>query len=160
METQIKVEEVWETLKQVKDPELPTVSIVEMGMVKDVRCHGQAVEVEIIPTFVGCPALELIKKDVVQHLKALFPEEQIKVRFVLDIPWTSDRISEEGRENLKKMGIAPPPREYQAGQKWIVKCPYCHSPKTVMENLFGPTACRSILYCTKCKNPFEAIKPV
>ncbi|MDQ0338967.1 ring-1,2-phenylacetyl-CoA epoxidase subunit PaaD [Caldalkalibacillus uzonensis] len=150
---------VWEKLKQVKDPELPTVSIVDMGMVKDVSVREKQMEIQLIPTFVGCPALEIIKQEVLKQLQPEF-EGEIKIKFVLDIPWTSDRINDEGRENLKKMGIAPPPKHFNIGEPWVAECPYCGSPKTVMDNLFGPTACRSILYCTHCKNPFEAIKPI
>lgn len=156
----MRLESVWQALEQVKDPELPTVSIVDMGMVKGVREMDDRIEVEIIPTYVGCPALDLIEQDVLQSLSSVVPDTQFTVRFVLDVPWTPERITPQGRENLKKMGVAPPPEQFKLGDKWVVDCPYCHSPKTVMENLFGPTACRSILYCTNCKNPFEAIKPV
>lgn len=160
MSVKIREEVIWEALERVTDPELPTVSIVDMGMIKSIHCHDHFIEVNIIPTYVGCPALDLIKQDVVNQLKAVVPEENLRINFVLDTPWTPDRISMKGRENLKKMGVAPPPKQYKIGEEWVAECPYCQSPKTVMENLFGPTSCRSILYCTQCKNPFEAIKPI
>lgn len=160
--TTLAEETVWNWLQDVKDPEIPTVSIVDMGMVNRVLVgEKRSVEVELIPTFVGCPALEIIRQEVKKVLRQKETRiGEIIVRFVFDPPWSSERITEEGRENLKRMGIAPPPKHVQSSSSWIVDCPYCGSPKTVMENVFGPTACRSILYCTSCKNPFEAIKPL
>ncbi|WP_336885130.1 1,2-phenylacetyl-CoA epoxidase subunit PaaD [Caldalkalibacillus salinus] len=154
-------QEIWRWLEEVKDPEIPSVSVVDMGMVKSVYVTEVGrVQLDMIPTFVGCPALNLIEKEVKNTLQSKPGIKDVTVTFVMDIPWTSDRINEQGRQNLKKYGIAPPPKDYQEGDPWVAECPYCSSPKTVMENVFGPTACRSILYCTTCKNPFEAIKPV
>lgn len=159
METRTN-EQVWEWLEEVKDPEIPSVSIVDMGMVLEagIDSSGSAI-IQMTPTYVGCPALEMIRRDI----EKCFQEKgcsDVQVQFTLSVPWSSTRITERGRENLKKHGIAPPPRDVKHGDPWIVECPYCASPKTVLDNLFGPTACRSILYCTACKNPFEAIKPI
>lgn len=154
-------EKIMDWLQDVKDPEIPSVSVVDMGMVKEIFLEeNENVTIHMIPTFVGCPALDIIRNNIKQHLEQKPGVDYVNVKFVLDIPWTSDRINEEGRERLKEFGIAPPPQNYSPGDPWIVECPYCGSPKTVMDNLFGPTACRSILYCTSCKNPFEAIKPI
>lgn len=155
------LERVNALLKEVKDPEIPTVSIIDMGMVEKVQVDEQRnVTVTMLPTFIGCPALEMIRQAVTKQLGTEEAINNVHVRFVLDEAWSSARINEEGRENLKKMGIAPPPKVFELGDDWIVECPYCDSPKTVIENVFGPTACRSILYCNSCKNPFEAIKPI
>jgi ring-1,2-phenylacetyl-CoA epoxidase subunit PaaD len=154
------LQEVKDILQQVTDPEIPSVSIVDMGMIHQVEMSDGVVKVEVIPTFSGCPAVEMIRKDIIKALIQHDRVDEVKVTFVYDPPWSSDRISEEGRNNLKKFGIAPPPRDFQLGGEWVALCPYCESPKTVIDNLFGPTACRSILYCTTCKNPFEAIKPI
>lgn len=152
--------EVEVILQEVTDPEIPSISIVDMGMIHQVNITDGLVEVQVVPTFAGCPALEMIRKEIIKTLSLHDKIDEVKVSFVYDPPWSSDRISEEGRNNLKKFGIAPPPRDFQLGGKWEALCPYCESPKTVIDNLFGPTACRSILYCTTCKNPFEAIKPI
>ncbi len=154
------LQEVLELLKEVKDPEIPSVSIVDMGMIHNVTINDKVAEIDVIPTFVGCPAVEMIKRDIIVAIRQHAEIDDVQVTFVYDPPWSSDRINEEGRKNLKKFGIAPPPRDFELGSAWVVACPYCESPKTVIDNLFGPTACRSILYCTSCKNPFEAIKPI
>lgn len=151
---------LWDLLEEVKDPEMPSVSMVEMGMINQVSIADQIVTVEVLPTFVGCPALEFMKKAITEKLTGLEQVWEVRVNFVFDPPWTSDRISDEGREKLRRFGIAPPPKNHKPGEMWAVDCPYCGSPYTKMENLFGPAACRSILYCPKCKNPFEALKPI
>lgn len=147
-------------LENVKDPELPSISIVDLGMLNQVTEDRGAVRIELLPTFSGCPALDIIEQDVVSALKNAGGVTTIKVDFVFDPPWTTDRISPKGREDLKEYGVSPPPAYRKEGEPWKVDCPYCSSPYTTMENIFGPTACRSILYCTDCKNPFEAMKPV
>jgi len=150
----------WELLQEVKDPEIPVISMVEMGMIHRVQAEGGIVKVEVLPTFVGCPALEIMKKNITEKLAEAEGIEEVKVDFIYDPAWTSDRIALEARDKLRSFGIAPPPFNYKPGDSWEVKCPYCDSPFTQIENLFGPAACRSILYCRHCKNPFEALKPI
>ena len=110
--------------------------------------------------FLGCPALEFIKKNTMNAVKELPEVGEVEVEFVFHPPWTSDRITEKGHVNLRKFGIAPPPRHFEEDGSWHVDCAYCGSTYVTMENIFGPTACRSILYCKSCKNVFEAMKPV
>ncbi|MBM7840097.1 ring-1,2-phenylacetyl-CoA epoxidase subunit PaaD [Alkalihalobacillus xiaoxiensis] len=153
-------ERMIEKLKEVKDPEIDTVSIVDLGMIQSIRVVEKSVSIELLPTFLGCPALPIIKKNIEQTLLHLDDVRSVEVLFVHSPPWTSDRISKAGREGLKKFGIAPPPRYFQDDGSWQVDCPFCQSTYVTLENLFGPTACRSILYCKSCKNPFEAMKPV
>ncbi|MET3293039.1 UNVERIFIED_CONTAM: ring-1,2-phenylacetyl-CoA epoxidase subunit PaaD [Brevibacillus sp. OAP136] len=150
----------WKLLEEVKDPEIPAISMVEMGMIHKVSANDGVVVVEVLPTFVGCPALEIMKKNIADTLGPIEGVKEVHVRFVYDPQWTSDRISIEGRGKLRSFGIAPPPLDYKDGDPWEVTCPYCDSPYTKIENLFGPAACRSILYCRHCKNPFEALKPI
>lgn len=150
----------WKFLEEVKDPEIPAISMVEMGMIHRVHVNDGVVVVEVLPTFVGCPALEIMKKNISDTLRPIEGVKEVQVRFVYDPQWTSDRISIEGRGKLRSFGIAPPPLDYKDGDPWEVTCPYCDSPYTQIENLFGPAACRSILYCRHCKNPFEALKPI
>ncbi|WP_335869592.1 1,2-phenylacetyl-CoA epoxidase subunit PaaD [Bacillus sp. 2205SS5-2] len=153
-------ETIIKTLQQVKDPEIDSISIVELGMVETILVQGQEVEVHLLPTFMGCPALDIIKRNVETALNERKEIKNVKVIFLHSPPWTSDRISEVGREKLKEFGIAPPPRFFEDIGSWHVDCPFCGSTYTTLDNLFGPTACRSILYCKKCKNPFEAMKPI
>ncbi len=152
---------VLQILENVKDPEIPSVSVVDLGMVEDIQIdqYGR-VKLKVLPTFVGCPALEIIKKNIIEAIQMVDGVNGVEVEFVHDPPWTSDRISEKGKVNLKQFGIAPPPVFIKEKELWDVECPYCGSHYTTMENLFGPTACRSILYCKSCKNPFEAMKPI
>jgi ring-1,2-phenylacetyl-CoA epoxidase subunit PaaD len=149
------------------DPEIPYLSIVDLGIVHEVNVSDDSIEVAIMPTFVGCPALELIKESVRERLAKLAPDHTTTVRVTLDEPWTSDRISEHGRAILKQSGFAPPPllREMPTRRNMIqlmpvVECPYCNSRNTVMENAFGPTLCRAIYYCRTCRQPFEQFKQV
>lgn len=152
--------EVEKVLLSVSDPEIPTVSIVDLGMVENVEVEGNRVKVGLLPTFLGCPALGIIEKDVVEALEKLTSRENIEVTFLKSPPWTSDRITEDGKAGLKEYGIAPPPNRVHEDGSWEIKCPYCDSPFHSIENIFGPSACRSILYCKSCKNPFEAMKPI
>ncbi|HWO78343.1 MAG TPA: 1,2-phenylacetyl-CoA epoxidase subunit PaaD [Bacillus sp. (in: firmicutes)] len=151
---------VLEVLHNVKDPEIDSVSVIDLGMIERVEVEDGRVQIEALPTFVGCPALDIIRNNMEKAIYQLPQVQRVEVRFIYDPPWTSDRVTERGRERLKEFGIAPPPKYLEKDGLWKVDCPYCGSPYTTMENLFGPTACRSILYCKSCKNPFEAMKPV
>jgi ring-1,2-phenylacetyl-CoA epoxidase subunit PaaD len=151
---------VIEALQTVKDPEIDSVSIIELGMVEELEIMPNGVFIKLLPTFMGCPALEIIQKNVVNAVTAIDEVQNVEVQFIYHPPWTSDRVSDIGRERLKEFGIAPPPRHIAETGEWQADCPYCGSTYTTLENLFGPTACRSILYCKSCKNPFEAMKPV
>ncbi|WP_062352472.1 1,2-phenylacetyl-CoA epoxidase subunit PaaD [Bacillus kwashiorkori] len=160
-ENQLIIDKIHEILQHVKDPEIPSVSVMELGMIENIKVDNGNVIVEALPTFVGCPALDIIKanienaiKDHLEHINSVI------CKFIYHPPWTSDRISTEGREKLKQFGIAPPPEFFTETGLWSVHCPYCDSAYTTIENIFGPTACRSILYCKNCKNPFEAMKPI
>lgn len=143
-------------LQEVKDPEIPTVSIVEMGMIHRAVCRNDMILVEIIPTFVGCPALDLIRENVLEMLRKKTDASKIEVQFCFDKPWTSDRITEEGRRKLKEFGIVPPMNQKAA----IPPCPFCGADQGEVDNLFGPTACRAIYYCKKCRQPYEGMKNI
>ena len=154
-------------LEDVPDPEIPTVSIVELGMVGAIDVDPASIRVEILPTFVGCPALEVIQTSVASRLEVF--DRRVDVRVSFSTPWTTDRISPSGREKLRRSGFAPPPHLGSgrglpmlalATPAEIVACPYCASPDTRLENAFGPTQCRSIRYCASCRQPFEAFRPV
>ncbi|WAA09991.1 1,2-phenylacetyl-CoA epoxidase subunit PaaD [Fervidibacillus albus] len=153
-------EKVWLALQSVTDPEIPAVSVIDLGMVERVSVEGRTAKIEVLPTFVGCPALELIRKEIRKAVEGINGIDHAEVFFIYEPPWTSNRITETGRKRLKQFGIAPPPTVEGETNEWSVDCPYCGSTLTTMENVFGPTACRSIFYCKHCKNPFEAMKPV
>ncbi|WP_188648715.1 1,2-phenylacetyl-CoA epoxidase subunit PaaD [Marinithermofilum abyssi] len=153
--------EVMRALQEVKDPEIPAVSILELGMVNQATVTGHHVRVEVTPTFVGCPALDWIHGQIVEHLKKIPGIEEVEVVFVIDPPWTSDRITLEGRRKLESFGIAPPPKtEDPDPLNTVPRCPYCGADQGEVKNLFGPTACRSIYYCKHCRQPFEGMKAV
>ncbi len=152
--------EVWEALAEVADPEIPTVSVVDLGIVRQVEVMPRGIRVEILPTFVGCPALDAIRDAVAERLAPLAAEIQVDVTFAE--PWTTERISPEGRRRLRESGFAPP-MPATAGLVPLLpvaRCPFCDSRRTVLENPFGSTLCRAIYYCTDCRQPFEQFKAV
>ena len=156
------VETVWKALSQVMDPEIPVVSLVEMGILRDVAIQQDRVLITISPTFSGCPALDVMKRDIIQAVQYLGFDE-VEVVVTLSPPWTTDWISEAGRSKLKVFGISPPSMHKGAiGQALLnpVECPYCFSIKTTLRNSFGPTPCRMIFTCNDCKQPFEQFKPL
>jgi ring-1,2-phenylacetyl-CoA epoxidase subunit PaaD len=157
------LESLWEALQDVVDPEIPAVSIVEMGMVKGVEVGEDGrVTVEILPTFSGCPALDVIGQNVRARVRRAPGVSDVDVRFVFDPIWSTDRITPAGKEKLQGFGIAPAPpsrdRPLPMLQREPVACPYCGSMRTAMDNLFGPTPCRSLYHCLDCRNPFERFK--
>lgn len=157
---QLTQEEVLLLLEDVKDPEIDTVSIIDLGMVEAVTVKNHHVSIKILPTFLGCPALEIIRNNIIRAVKEHPDVAEVSVDFIQSPPWTSDRIKEKGLQGLKAFGIAPPPKHMKEDGSWHIDCPYCGSAYVTMENIFGPTACRCILYCKSCKNPFEAMKPI
>lgn len=149
---------IYEVLDTVKDPEIDTVSIIDLGMIERVQINDNHVRIEVLPTFSGCPALTIIQQNIEKAIAQLEYIREVEVVFINSPTWTSDRVTAKGREGLKQFGIAPPPRYLNEDGSWHVDCPYCNSTYVTIENIFGPTACRSILYCKSCKNPFEAMK--
>lgn len=153
---------VWKALAGVRDPEIPSVSIIEMGMVQNVEVRAESVQVVIVPTFSGCPALNFIKEQVVSALHGA-GFEHAEVRMDPTIAWSSDRIQPSALEKMKGLGLAPPPKHGGNFERILdapVLCPYCGSDQTVVKNNFGPTLCRAIYYCNDCQQPFERFKPI
>jgi len=161
---------VMTALESIPDPEIPAVSIVELGMVEAIDVTADTIRVELLPTFVGCPAIDLIRSTVAERLAEFDRCVDVEISFAT--PWTSDRISKTGREKLRRSGFAPPPwigggrslpmldLGQSIGGGAPVECPYCGSTRTTLESIFGPTQCRSIWHCAECRQPFESFKPV
>jgi ring-1,2-phenylacetyl-CoA epoxidase subunit PaaD len=151
---------IWEALEAVKDPEIPVVSLIEMGIVRDVQVEDGKVMVTMTPTFSGCPALLVMRRDIIECLHDLGVADVV-VETVYSPPWTTDWITEEAREKLKEFGLAPPPRHggrLEVTFYDLAACPYCDSKDTSLKNSFGPTLCRTIYYCNNCQQPFEQFK--
>jgi ring-1,2-phenylacetyl-CoA epoxidase subunit PaaD len=139
-------------LSEVPDPEIPVASILDLGMVDRVAVTDGHIAVDLLPTFIGCPALELIEQAVTSRLAAFGVD--VDVAFTGRVSWTSDRITAAGRDRLRAAGIAPP------SDPSSVRCPWCDSARVAMDSVFGPTQCRSLFYCRECRQPFEALKPI
>ncbi len=156
------LDRVWQALGTISDPEIPVVSLVELGIVREVRFDGETIVITITPTFAGCPAMHHMREEIVAQLHAI-GLEQIAVRIALNPPWTSEWLSEEVRAKINQFGIAPPP--HHSGDIEIklleaAPCPYCGSLDTVLDNPFGPTLCQSLHYCQTCQQSFQRFKPL
>ena len=160
----VTAKQVWDALAEIPDPEIPVISLVDLGVIRDVDVDNGTVRVGFAPTFLGCPALEVMRDAMAERIRALGAEPQIEV--LTDDSWSTDRITPAGREKLRASGFAPPaPREASAPtlvqlQSNVFRCPYCGSTETRLENIFGPTPCRSLRYCTSCRQPFEQFKTI
>ncbi len=160
----VTAEQVWAALAEIPDPEIPVISLVDLGVIRHVDVEPLRVRVEFTPTFLGCPALEAMRDGMAERIRALGCRPQVEV--ILDDSWSTDRITPAGREKLRRAGFAPPaPRA--AGQPTLIqlhkrgfRCPYCGSTETRLDNLFGPTPCRSLRYCESCRQPFEQFKTI
>ncbi|SFX57831.1 ring-1,2-phenylacetyl-CoA epoxidase subunit PaaD [Thermoactinomyces sp. DSM 45891] len=151
-----KQERFYQILDEVKDPEIPVISIVEMGMVHQITVEERIIWIQVMPTFLGCPALEMIERSIRERMLEEPDMDEVFVEFIRDPLWSSERITPIGREKLAGFGLATP----SIDRLDQVECPYCQSSGTNLVNLFGSTACRSIYYCRSCKEPFEAMKPI
>ena len=152
--------QVWEWLADVPDPEIPVVSVIDLGMIRAVSVRGNRVEVSVSPTYSGCPATEVIEHSIVAELRRR-GVECASVRRVLSPPWSSDWISDEGKTKLRRYGIAPPAggskRELLEGLR-PVQCPRCGEAQTTLVSEFGSTACKASYKCSDCLEPFEYFK--
>lgn len=158
-----EVEElVWERLSLIPDPEIPVISIVELGVVRDVQWDGHTLQIFVTPTYTGCPAMHLFTAEI----KAAMHEQgfdKLDTHTVFNPPWTTDLLRPEAKEKLRKYGIAPPVKpsseeEDPFAEPPVVPCPRCASEDTVLRSQFGATACKSLYTCHTCKEPFEYFK--
>jgi ring-1,2-phenylacetyl-CoA epoxidase subunit PaaD len=149
-------------LEDVKDPEIPVLSLVDLGVIRNVEIQGNNVLLALTPTFVGCPALDMMKEDIISNLKN-HGIADVKISVTFKEPWTSNMISEKGKQALKKFGLAPPPSNDLITDLEVLEhavCPRCDGTNTELKNVFGPTLCRSIHYCVDCREAFEQFKPI
>ena len=146
--------EVWELLEEIPDPEIPVISLVDLGVIRSVDVSDGRVHIEFTPTFLGCPALEYMKRAIEEKV----PGAEVQV--IQDDSWSTDKITAAGREKLREAGFAPPAPRLVQLQSQVHKCPYCGSTETRLENIFGPTPCRSLRYCDSCRQPFEQFKTI
>ena len=160
----VTTDEVWAALAEIPDPEIPVISLVELGVVRDVAVQEGRVRVDFTPTFLGCPAVEAMQTAMTERIRALGGEPEVRV--LADDSWSTDRITPAGREKLREAGFAPPaprgagPPTLVQLQSQAFRCPYCGSSDTGLENIFGPTPCRSLRYCRSCRQPFEQFKTI
>lgn len=154
----------WAVLAAIPDPEIPAISITDLGIVREVECHDDCVDVTVTPTYAGCPATEMIQADIVRALRAAGAAE-VAVRLQLSPAWTTDWLSEDARARLAAYGIAPPqeraadvtqPLRYRPR----IRCPRCGSTQSEQLSAFGATACKALYRCLDCREPFEYFKPI
>jgi ring-1,2-phenylacetyl-CoA epoxidase subunit PaaD len=164
---------IWDELASIPDPEIPAIGLVDLGVIGSVALgDDRTVRIELLPTFVGCPAIGVMQTEIERRVGELGVADVVEVRLSFDPPWTSDRITAHGRERLRLSGFAPPapmpPTDAGSGLTEldvlavlpVAECPYCGSRNTTLDNPFGPTLCRAIYHCADCRQPFEQFKRV
>lgn len=154
--------QIWQWLEDVSDPEIPVLTVVDLGVVRSVSTEEGVTQVEITPTYSGCPAMNEIEENI---RKKLLEEgvDQVRVKTILSPPWTTDWMTEKGKEKLREYGIAPPEgssadKSALFGKPKQVQCPHCGSRQTEMVSQFGSTACKALYRCQDCKEPFDYFK--
>ena len=158
----ITTNDIYQWLAEVKDPEIPVLSIVDLGVITSVNIDEETVGVEMTPTFVGCPALDMMQNDI-REVLTKHGIKDIVINVSYKKPWTSDMISDKGRQALKQFGLAPPPSRQLFEDLEILEraiCPRCGHSNTELKSAFGATLCRSIHYCHDCREAFEQFKPL
>lgn len=161
--TTIRIADIYRWLEEVKDPEIPVLSLVDLGVITNVLNEGDRVTIEMTPTYVGCPAMDFMKDEVIAVLKKYgVSDPHVEISF--KNAWSSDKISEKGKVALKKFGFAPPPSTLEIQKDLDILehaiCPGCNGTNTEMKSPFGPTLCRSLHYCFDCREAFEQFKPI
>lgn len=164
LKEKISEEQVWEWLNEIPDPEIPVISVVELGVVRKIEFKkDRNIDITITPTYSGCPAMNVFEEDIIKKLKEK-GFEKIEIITVLSPAWTTDWISDEALESLRKYGIAPPVKGsqdkgllFQSGPKSL-NCPKCGSSDNSIISQFGSTACKALYSCNSCKEPFEYFK--
>ena len=156
---------VWDELSRIADPEIPAISLVDLGVIGSVDIDDERVRVRLLPTFIGCPAIGVMQQQITEVVGGMGLAPRVDVEISFDPPWTSERITPNGRERLRLSGFAPPVIAETDGLDElsvlpIAECPYCGSRNTSLDNPFGPTLCRAIYHCADCRQPFEQFKRI
>ncbi len=154
--THTETEKIRQLLEEVTDPEIPVLTIGDLGIIKDVKRDGEMVEVIITPTYTGCPAMDMITMNIKLAL-AKHGYKNVKVSSVLAPAWTTDWMTESGKRKLKEYGIAAPDKKFKIATDGI-ECPNCNSTNTRLVSEFGSTACKALYQCNDCKEPFDYFK--
>ena len=159
---QLQNSNIWKLLNEIPDPEIPVIAIVDLGIVRDVIVNDSSVVVEITPTYSGCPAYEPIEREIISKLKKE-GFENVEIKKTLSPAWTTDWMSDEAKEKLRRYGIAPPEqtssdKKFLLGKQKNIVCPHCGSDNTEMISMFGSTACKAIYRCNNCTEPFDYFK--
>ena len=152
----IATQKIWRILQTVCDPEVPVLTIIDLGIVRDVKINDDEIEIIITPTYTGCPAMDMITMDIKMRLLEN-GYKKIKVISVLSPAWTTDWMSETGKQKLKLYGIAAPNKKFEIAVDGI-ECPLCNSTNTKLISEFGSTACKALYQCKDCKEPFDYFK--
>lgn len=152
----ISTQSIWKILEQVTDPEVPVLTITDLGIVRDVKIHGNEIEVVVTPTYTGCPAMDMIAMNIKLALIE-YGYSNIKITSVLAPAWTTDWMSEAGKRKLKEYGIAAPNKKFEIAVDGV-ECPLCNSTNTKLISEFGSTACKALYQCNDCKEPFDYFK--
>ena len=155
-------ENIWKILEEVTDPEIPVLSVLDLGIVRDVIINENQIEIVITPTYSGCPAMDMIAV----NIKSVLQQngfDDVKITTILSPAWTTDWLTENGRQKLKEYGIAPPvkgtfDKNALFSAERAVECPHCNSSDTTMVSLFGSTPCKSLYKCNNCLEPFDYFK--
>lgn len=152
----IAVSQIWKILETVCDPEVPVLTILDLGIVRDVKINDEAIEITITPTYTGCPAMDMIA----MNIRLALTENgftKIKITTVLSPAWTTDWMSEDGKRKLIAYGIAAPNKKFEIPEDGV-QCPQCNSTSTKLISEFGSTACKALYQCNDCKEPFDYFK--
>jgi ring-1,2-phenylacetyl-CoA epoxidase subunit PaaD len=155
-DNKIAVKKIWQILETVCDPEVPVLTIIDLGIVRDVKINDDAIEVIITPTYTGCPAMDMIS----MNIRLALSENgftKITITSVLAPAWTTDWMSETGKQKLKTYGIAAPDKKFDIPEDGV-QCPQCNSYNTKLVSAFGSTACKALYQCQDCKEPFDYFK--
>ena len=157
-----EIKKIWKILEAVTDPEVPVLSVIDLGIIRDVNFNDKETEITITPTYSGCPAMDIISMNIKIALLSN-GYKNVKISQVLSPAWTTDWMSEEGKQKLKEYGIAPPNVKQQVCREDLfadetVQCPHCNSYHTHRISEFGSTACKALYQCDDCKEPFDYFK--
>lgn len=156
--------QILHALEDVKDPEIPVISVVDLGIITNIEVkEDRTVIIGMTPTFTACPAIEMMKTEIKKRAEKMEGVKSVEVKVDFSVQWNSNLITEKGKQQIKDFGLAPPPKHDGMIDLEIISkaaCPHCNSSNTTMQTPFGPTLCRSIHYCFDCRQAFEQFKPI